>query len=162
MKLRIASLFLLLVACTESKDKSYQNNENLNNQNSNRILVITSSDKIPPYVISKELTFDELLKGESYSDTIFGPDTLFFKLNESIQLISITPTDEIYPQSFLVNSGDTLDVKYIKSKIHVNRLENGKFKLAVVRRLWTVDSLWSVDRGLKFYPNFLRSDSPIS
>jgi thiol-disulfide isomerase/thioredoxin len=149
MKLRIASLFLLLVACTESKDKSYQNNENLNNQNSNRILVITSSDKIPPYVISKELTFDELLKGESYSDTIFGPDTLFFKLNESIQLISITPTDEIYPQSFLVNSGDTLDVKYIKSKIHVNRLENGKL----------IPIKWDYSQIIPNSKNFLKLDS---
>lgn len=125
MKFRITFLFFLFVACTDSKDKSYQNNETLKVQNPNWILIINSSDIIPPYIISKELTFDELLKGEVYSDTIFSPDTLFFKLNESIQLIKITPTEEYDPHTFLVQAGDTLDVHYINSKMHVNRIENG-------------------------------------
>ncbi|MHA7131788.1 TlpA family protein disulfide reductase [Algoriphagus namhaensis] len=127
MKFRITFLFLLLVACTEPEDKSFQNTVKFNNQNPNMIMIINSSDKIPPYIISKELTFEELLKGEVYSDTIYSPDTLLFQLNESVQLIDVTPTDEYYPQSFLVKTGDTLDVQYINSKINVNRIENGKF-----------------------------------
>lgn len=126
MRFRITFLFFLFVACTDSKDKSYQNYETLKVQNPNRILIINSSDIIPPYIISKELTFDELLKGEVYSDTIFSPDTIFFKLNESIQLINITPTEEYDPHTFLVQTGDTLDVQYINSKMHVNRIENSK------------------------------------
>lgn len=149
MKFRITFLFFLFVACTDSIDKSYQNNETLKVQNPNRILIINSSDIIPPYIISKELTFDELLKGEVYSDTIFSPDTIFFKLNESIQLINITPTDEYNPQSFLVKTGDTLDVKYIKSKIHVNRIENGEL----------IPIKWDYSQIIPNSNNFLKLDS---
>lgn len=174
MKLRINFFLILLMACTESKDKPFQNNENLKNENPNGITIINSLDKTYPYIIYKELTLEELLKGEVVSDTIYSPDTLFFKLNESVQLINITPTDEFNPQSFLVQTGDTLNINSIKNKLHINRVENGKLipikwdyshimpKSKLFLKLDSLESFFLIEEKIanlnSFLPNIKNSD----
>lgn len=119
-------LLLLFVACSDPKDNLDSINEVNIPEIQQGITLIGISEDMPSYVIRRDVTFQESLKGELGSDTIRYADTLFFKLNERVQLIYGTLTDEYDPKTFLVNIGDTIQLQYVEDKIHVNRLDLGR------------------------------------
>ena len=145
VKFYLAFLIMISIGCSKKTEHSISETVVITPEIPLGITIIGISEDMPSYVVRKDITFQERLDGEISSDTIRGSETVFFKLNEKVQLIVGSPTDEYDPETFLVSVGDTLHVQYIENKIHVNRLELGR----LVPITWDYSPIFFENEGFR-------------
>ena len=120
-------VYVIFLSCSNGENNlSFEKEEKIFESEMEVTFVSVSEDMVP-FVIRKDVTFQEELNGEIFSDTIRSNETVKFKLNEKFQIVYGTLSDEYQPDTFLVKTGDTLILKYLNKRISVIKMNNGNY-----------------------------------
>lgn len=123
--MRYLIFVLLASACASdtSSESSLVKNEDVNPA----ITVVFKSDSSASYILSRDQTFEERLQRKLHSDTLSTErDTLYFPLDEEVQLVYGRVPLQLDRKTLLVQTGDTVHIDIKEGRADVYKLTGSK------------------------------------
>lgn len=149
--MRYVILLLLISAC--ASDQDIENSVAENDDLKPGITVLFESDSGATYTLSKDQTFEESLQKIPYMDTLtIQRDTVFFPLDDDIQLVYGRTPMKFDQKTLLVKTGDTIHIDVENNKADIYKLSWNKREEVQ----WS-DSMIMPDNALRREMEALRS-----
>jgi hypothetical protein len=124
-------VFLLLASACAS-DPSVESSSATNEDIHPAITLIYKSDGDAPYILSREQTFEESLLKKPNVDTLAaGRDTIYFPLDEEVQLVYGRVPLQLDRQTLLVRAGDTVHIDIGEGKADIYTLKQSRKESAI-------------------------------
>lgn len=120
-------LIFILLASACASDPSSESTSVINDDVNPAITVVFKSDSHASYILSRDQTFEERLQQKLYADTLSAErDTIYFPLDEEVQLVYGRVPLQLDRKTLLVQTGDTVHIDIKEGRADIYKLARSK------------------------------------